>query len=818
MAEERFVSEQKLGMVERTSPIDFGWSGDMRKRYTDFLVYEVKKDGTVIHLTDYEEPKPKVSQKPKEAGPGVQKAGEQAPSGDEKPEGSETVVQQIPEEDRQILADLFGLTVAGELLDLDQAVQLNTHDKKSPPLKLGKFDRSERGRLHQEIRRIFSGRVESTTDSDGDITAIPFKPHMASNWRKPSQTRRFPANDGTRFGNGVKSFNELGGEYLHFTMYKENKDSMDAINMVARMLKLKSNSFGFAGTKDRRAATVQRISVRKKRANDLLFLNSKLQNVRLGDFKHSKYPIELGQHGGNEFVIIMKNVEHIRGTNCSVATRVKMVEEAVETGLRYFYENGFLNYFGLQRFGTHEVGTHELGMKIMLEDYRGVVDAICQVPAELEKALASGDIDGLTGYQQDDMNRARALTLWSTTGDAKAALQIMPRRFHGESRIIEHLSKQRNDYMGALLTINRGLRQMYGHAYQSFVWNHVASFRWAKYGSRVIVGDLILVDDDKPQQSKPLDGDEEMPDTNEEYENFYASARPLTAEDVASGRYTIFDVVLPQPGYDVVYPTNEVGQFYKTFMASEQGGKLDPYSMRRKHKEFSLSGGYRNLISRFQTVPEYLVRTYSHDEEQMYPTDLDLVLAKKAREQAEIKDLKRRRSFAGEHASASGLAAEPMAAAAAQNKRVKTDDAPGAAGGSGGDDRSAFLLARLEEMAASADDTTNDLTAALASPPIIGTPVAAGTPRAASPTPAGGPSSATAPTAPVVPVLRQVTGNTIRRFAPGAYTWEGAGGSGDLGDKVAVVLKFQLPASSYATVVLRELQTALAGERNPKCD
>jgi tRNA pseudouridine13 synthase len=30
--EERFVSEQKLGIVERTSPIDFGWSGDMRKR------------------------------------------------------------------------------------------------------------------------------------------------------------------------------------------------------------------------------------------------------------------------------------------------------------------------------------------------------------------------------------------------------------------------------------------------------------------------------------------------------------------------------------------------------------------------------------------------------------------------------------------------------------------------------------------------------------------------------------------------------------------------------------------------------------------
>lgn len=136
--------------------------------YTDFMVYEVKKDGTVIHLTDFEEPKPKVQstllsrslsylpnpvsqapQKPKETAPEAKKPTDQAQSSSDTPKAPETVVQQIPEEDRQVLAELFGLTVAGELLDLDQAVQLNTHDKKSPPLKLGKFDRSQRGRLHQ---------------------------------------------------------------------------------------------------------------------------------------------------------------------------------------------------------------------------------------------------------------------------------------------------------------------------------------------------------------------------------------------------------------------------------------------------------------------------------------------------------------------------------------------------------------------------------------------------------------------------------------------------------------------------------------------
>jgi tRNA pseudouridine13 synthase len=30
--QERFQSEQKLGITERTSPVDFGWCGEMRKR------------------------------------------------------------------------------------------------------------------------------------------------------------------------------------------------------------------------------------------------------------------------------------------------------------------------------------------------------------------------------------------------------------------------------------------------------------------------------------------------------------------------------------------------------------------------------------------------------------------------------------------------------------------------------------------------------------------------------------------------------------------------------------------------------------------
>ncbi len=72
----------------------------------------------------------------------------------------------------------------------------------------------------------------------------------------------------------------LGGEYLHLTLYKENKDTMDAINTIARLMKIKASNFAFAGTKDRRAATVQRISIQRQRAQNVIWLNNKLPGVK----------------------------------------------------------------------------------------------------------------------------------------------------------------------------------------------------------------------------------------------------------------------------------------------------------------------------------------------------------------------------------------------------------------------------------------------------------------------------------------------------------------------------------------------------------
>ncbi|KAL2261907.1 hypothetical protein VTK26DRAFT_3031 [Humicola hyalothermophila] len=624
----RAETEKALGITQRSAPFNFAWTGDIRKRYTDFLVYEIRRDGHVLHLRDFEEDEQATqTQDPNgrrtnfnrlDSKPSVASLNKQ----DNKPN-----IVPISEDDRNALVGLIGESTAHKLIKLHEnilaKVQLEPKDRTVvfDPI----TDRSQRAIVHQEIRRIFNSRFETAADAFGVITATPAR------W---GQNNRGGNNGGRRDNNRprdhAREFKELG-EYLHFTLYKENKDTMDAINTIARLLKVKASTFGFAGTKDRRAATVQRISVYRQKPSNLTWLNSRIANVKVGQFEFAKEPLQLGQHGGNEFIITLKNCQPLGGADCSLAQRMKMIQQAVECGLAYLKHNGYINYFGLQRFGTHSIGTHSLGMKILQGNYEGFIDDVLHVDDELIHEVFNAPSYSYGGSKdsqnsREEQDRARAITAWKATKNADKALQILPKRFSSESAIIRHLGKTPRDFTGAVLSITRGMRMMYIHAYQSYVWNYVATRRWSKYGPKVIEGDLVLITGAR-RQDTPDDVYNPYDDCDED--DLFAQARVLTAADVASGKYTIFDIVLPTPGYDVLYPRNDIGEYYVEFMGKPENGALNPYEMRRKQREFSLSGSYRHLVGRFIGEPQYAIRAYCDDTEQMYPTDLDFALHKK---------------------------------------------------------------------------------------------------------------------------------------------------------------------------------------------
>ncbi|KAF2757172.1 tRNA pseudouridine synthase D [Pseudovirgaria hyperparasitica] len=576
---------------------------------------------------------------------------------DEKPDEASVVhdSKQISADNILILNDLFGDRTAG-ILKLNNSV-LKHPDWKArdfSQVKVGKLaDKAQRTRAHQAIRDIFSGRLESLTENDGSMVVKAMPPSQRGNdtFHGGRGGRGGRGNRGGRGGRGGNSrsdgrpekprgklgWAELGGEYLHFTLYKENKDTMESIAYLASQMKVPAKSFQFAGTKDRRGVTVQRVCVRRAYADQLSKHGKLLRQAKIGDFEYQPNGLDLGDLTGNEFVITLRDCSFSGAADLPHDEKAKVAEDIIKTAVANLNRNGFLNYYGLQRFGTFAATTDEIGVKMLQEDFRGAVDKIL----DFDPALL--DIDrrnqSSTPVATDDLDRALAINIWRTTGKGYEALGILPRKFSAEAAVIRHLAARghENDLQGALQTISRPLRLMYVHAYQSLVWNVVASKRWELYGGRVVEGDLVLVHEhkDKEKDSEPIAPIEDFDQAGEEVvlpaaedratglDDVHERARALNKEEAESGQYSIFDVVLSLPGWDVEYPANAIGEFYKEFMASERGGGLNPHDMRRGWKEVSLSGGYRKLLGKVGDGMTGEVKSYSSVDEQLVETDLD---------------------------------------------------------------------------------------------------------------------------------------------------------------------------------------------------
>ena len=429
---------------------------------------------------------------------------------------------------------------------------------------------------------------------------------------------------------------ELGGEYLHFSLLKENKDTMEVISYLARSLKMKPQSFQFAGTKDRRGVTVQRVSVYHVYADRLITAGRTLRNAKIGNYTYQPHSLQLGELTGNEFTITLRDCDFRSGAGLEAIEQVNQASRIVGTAIQNLGERGFINYYGLQRFGTFSTRTDDVGIKMLQGNFEAAVKAILDYsPTSL--AAAQDPMSANDKISREDKARAYAIHTFQTTGKSHPAADEMPRKFSAETNIIRFLGNpdHKNNYLGALQMISRHLRLMYVHAYQSLVWNAAASERWSRFGDTILAGDLVLVDEHKDKTTNGADAPDEidadgeqvvhphMDDRAANIEDFFTRARALTKEEAESGQYTIFDVVLPPPGYDLLDPANPRPAVNKPVKARPRRGGLDPHDMRRQWRDISLSGSYRKLLARPGEAISYEIKTYTNEDEQFVETDLD---------------------------------------------------------------------------------------------------------------------------------------------------------------------------------------------------
>lgn len=166
---------------------------------------------------------------------------------------------------------------------------------------------------------------------------------------------------------------------------------------------------------------------------------------------------------------------------------------------------------------------------------------------------------------------------------------------------------------------------MYTHAYQSYVWNVLASERLQHYSSTdVVLGDLVLphealedvVNDDDTIKVEDVSGE------SNKKRKLASKTRVdvIVITEANRSMYTIYDVVLPLPGYDITLPQNALQERYRTLLATDG---IDFSSLSRAtNSEYHLPGSYRPLLRKPLHV-SHQIKQYDDATLNLVESDVD---------------------------------------------------------------------------------------------------------------------------------------------------------------------------------------------------
>lgn len=239
---------------------------------------------------------------------------------------------------------------------------------------------------------------------------------------------------------GWKGAEDEKGTYIWCDLTKRNYDLFRALQFLSRKLGVSPKRFGYAGTKDKRAVTTQKISVWNVPLERLQAV--RLRDIELSNFEEAKERITLGDLKANEFEITVRDVE-------------EHAQKAIEHNLEKIKKKGFTNFFGGQRFGNRN-NTHLVGREILR--------------ANLKEAVWLY----LAGEGDNDEEIKAFRKRLRDSGDVKAGLSECPRVLRNEIIMLNHLVREPGDYAGALRRLPKKMRTMLVHAYQSHLWNEMA--------------------------------------------------------------------------------------------------------------------------------------------------------------------------------------------------------------------------------------------------------------------------------------------------------------------------------------------------------
>ncbi|EST04596.1 Pseudouridine synthase, TruD [Kalmanozyma brasiliensis GHG001] len=667
------MTEARAGITAYIAPTIPGFQGIIKQRFTDFMVNEIDPSGVVCRLTSLEPPPGKLlsqlhpSSEPAKAQPEpepVAKADDGAwPLGAE-----EKLSHFFAAEAIDALKDMWSAgrmptsMATGANATIVSAASIVTN-----PLE----DKAQRTQVHQLIRELFGGKL--ATDSlqvrpRGAKAAEEDEDARANGASSSGSTRiavRWANRSDRRAGDGLSEEANNAPPYIHFLLHKTNRDHQEAMGMLAEALRLGGGGGGgrgrgrgrggfqrggraptkvldVAGTKDKRAVTVQRVSLRRNRKTleDVYRLVNGItadhpstskkgkgrtvvdattsrgeRGIRIGHLSYADAPLKLGQLKGNEFTITLRNVRP------TVPTPPSDFLATMNASMATLRDRGFINYFGMQRFGTGSIPTHHIGIHILRNDFKGAITLLFDPRPPSTPDADDGD--------SSEMRKAKEL-YWAGAYDE--AYHAMPRGCTAEKSILDKMRGRwtKGDWTGAFGNVPRTLRLMYVHAYQSYVWNRLVSERVERFGcDKAVVGDIVFADDTGDDWGADGEGVEEKDDDDVDEDDlrngesdpvptWQRPTRVLTQSDIDSGRYTIYDILIPLPGSSITLPSGWMSDLYHSILTTSSLTPDDLTSS--KIPEYQLKGSYRRILVR-PTHFSHRVTTYTDPDIPLTYTD-----------------------------------------------------------------------------------------------------------------------------------------------------------------------------------------------------
>jgi len=250
--------------------------------------------------------------------------------------------------------------------------------------------------------------------------------------------------------------------FVTFVLQKIALSTMDVAAILAAELKISRQAVSYAGLKDKRAITVQLMSVPARAAERLRRI--RLARIDIRDIRYTRHAVQIGDLWGNRFTIRLREM----AVDCETAAR--LMGEVTRRPL--------LNYFGVQRFGVTRPYTHLVGKALVRNDFESAVRLMLTTTSE---------------FESPELTEARRRLAENLEPDEKI-LSMFPPDLRYEQTVMKQLMKRPGDYKRAFSQVPPKVQTIFVHAYQSYLFNRLISARMRRGASIVFPepGDFVI--------------------------------------------------------------------------------------------------------------------------------------------------------------------------------------------------------------------------------------------------------------------------------------------------------------------------------------